>query len=143
MNTAMQIAQLSYDNRLPPEDDGFLETEEGQEWLTASVDDLLNRRDIKAPNAIGKEKMLVSVGQLNEAVDDHMSSRIDPGRCVAQILIALIRRGADSSLYGLAVRAVGGEKVVTELARSLLADRANEYRDAKRESDRIERECGF
>jgi hypothetical protein len=141
MNAA---AQLAYDNRLPePEDEGFLDTEAGQQWLKDSATDLIQRRDVTAPNALGRDQVLISKHRLEMALGEHMQCRLDPTNCVEQILIAVIRKGPDSSLYGLAVRAVGGPNVVADIAERLIAPKADEYLAAKLASDRVERECGF
>lgn len=141
MNAA---AQLAYDNRLPePDDEGFLGTEAGQQWLKDSAADLIQRRDVTAPNALGRARVLVSKHRLEMALGEHMQCRLDPTNCVEQILIAVIRKGPDSSLYGLAVRAVGGPNVVADIAECLVAPKADAYLAAKLESDRVEQECGF
>lgn len=67
--------------KLIPEDD-FLDTEAGQEWLDESVDDLLSRRDIEAPNPVGRNKVLVNADQLPEALADHMAAQPDSDHCV-------------------------------------------------------------
>jgi hypothetical protein len=137
-------AQLAYDNRLPgPDDEGFLGTEAGQRWLKDSTADLIGRRDVTAPTPVGRARVLVSKHRLEMALGEHMQCRLDPTNCVEQILIAVIRKGPDSSLYGLAVRAVGGANVVADIAERLIAPKADEYLAAKIESDRVERECGF
>jgi hypothetical protein len=129
--------------KLIPEDD-FLDTEAGQEWLTESVDDLLCRRHVEAPNPVGRSTVLVKADHLPEALADHMAANPDPDRYIEKILIELVRRGDGGTLHGWAVAAVGGDPlIVRTLAGDLVAARANEYRDAKRESDRVEQECGF
>ncbi|MBV4477623.1 hypothetical protein [Pseudomonas botevensis] len=129
--------------KLIPEDN-FLETEAGQEWLTESVDDLLCRRHVEAPNPVGRSKVLVSADHLLEALADHMAATPDPNHCIEKILIELVRRGDGGFLHAWAVEAVGGDPlVVRAMANDLVAVHANEYRDAKRESDRVEQECGF
>lgn len=129
--------------KLIPEDD-FLDTEAGQEWLDESVDDLLSRRDIEAPNPVGRNKVLVNADQLPEALADHMAAQPDSDHCVEKILIELVGREDDSLLHRWAVRAVGGDPLtIRAMAVELIAVHANEYRDAKRESDKVEQECGF
>ncbi|WP_085638275.1 MULTISPECIES: hypothetical protein [unclassified Pseudomonas] len=129
--------------KLIPEDD-FLETQAGQEWLSASVDDLLSRNHVEAPNPVGRNLVLVNADHLPEALADHMAANPDPDRCIEKILIELIRRGGDGMLHAWAVEAVGGDPLlVRALAGDLVARHANRYRDAKRESDRVEQECGF
>lgn len=130
--------------RKPIPEDDFLETEAGQEWLTESVDDLLYRRHVEAPNPVGRSKVLVNADHLPEALADHMAANPDPDRYIEKILIELICRGDGGVLQKWAVEAVGGDPlVVRRLASDLVAVHANEYRDAKRESNRIEWECGF
>lgn len=129
--------------KLIPEND-FLDTEAGQEWLTESVDDLLCRRHIEAPNPVGRSKVLVNADHLPEALTDYMAASPDPDRHIEKILIELIRRGEGGVLHAWAVEAVGGDpQIIRSLAIDLVAEHANEYRDAKRESDRVEQECGF
>ncbi|WP_395602403.1 hypothetical protein AB4P97_08245 [Pseudomonas sp. A1230] len=129
--------------KLIPEDD-FLDTKAGQEWLTESVDDLLCRRHIEAPNPVGRSKVLVNADHLPEALTDYMAASPDPDRYIEKILIELIRRGEGGILHAWAVEAVGGDpQIIRSLAIDLVAEHANEYRDAKRESDRVEQECGF
>ncbi|PNA03557.1 MULTISPECIES: hypothetical protein [unclassified Pseudomonas] len=129
--------------KLIPEDD-FLDTDAGQEWLAESVDDLLCRRHIEAPNPVGRSKVLVNANHLPEALADHMAATPDPDRCIEKILIELVRRGDGGILHTWAVEAVGGDaQIIRSLAGDLVAVHANEYRDAKRESDRVEQECGF
>jgi hypothetical protein len=55
----------------------------------------------------------------------------------------LSKRDDGSDLHRLAIRAIGRFQAVPELARCLIAEHANEYRDAKIESDQIIEECGF
>jgi len=125
-------------------EDDFLDTKAGQDWLTESVDDLLCRRHIEAPNPVGRSKVLVNADHLPEALADHMATNPDPDRYIEKILIELVRRGDGGILHAWAVEAVGGDpQVVRTLAGELVAVHANEYRDAKRESDRVEQECGF
>lgn len=123
----------------------FLDTQAGQAWLAESISDLISREDIKAPNALGKEKTLVSFNQLTESLADHMAMVPDHDYCVEQILIALNSPRCLSleMLRRLAACAVGGAEVIPDIARELLAEKANEYRDAAIEADRVERECGF
>jgi hypothetical protein len=129
--------------KLIPEDD-FLDTEAGQEWLAESVDDLLCRRHIEAPNPVGRSKVLVNADHLPEALTDYMAASPDPNRYIEKILIELIRRDEGGVLHAWAVEAVGGDpQIIRSLAGDLVAVHGNEYRDAKRESDRVERECGF
>jgi hypothetical protein len=129
--------------KLIPEDD-FLDTEAGQKWLAESVDDLLCRRHIEAPNPVGRSKVLVNADHLPEALADHMAATPDPDRNIEKILIELVRRGDGGILHAWAIEAVGGDPlIVRTLAGDLVAVHANEYRDAKRESDRVEQECGF
>ncbi|WP_438301649.1 hypothetical protein [Pseudomonas sp. NMS19W] len=129
--------------KLIPKDD-FLDTEAGQEWLAESVDDLLRRRHIEAPNPVGRSKVLVNADHLPEALADHMAANPDPDRYIEKILIELVRCGDGGILHAWAVEAVGGDPlIVRALAGDLVAVHANEYRDAKRESDRVEQECGF
>jgi len=129
--------------KLIPEDD-FLDTEAGQEWLAESVDDLLCRRHIEAPNPVGRSKVLVNADHLPEALAEHMAATPDPDRNIEKILIELVRRGDGGILHAWAVEAVGGDaQIIRTLAGDLVAVHANEYRDAKRESDRVEQECGF
>ncbi len=129
--------------KLIPEDD-FLDTEAGQDWLTESVDDLLCRRHVEAPNPVGRSKVLVNADHLPEALADHMAATPDPDRYIEKILIELVRRGDGGILHNWAVEAVGGDaQIIRSLAGDLVAVHANEYRDAKRESDRVEQECGF
>ncbi|MBK5343859.1 hypothetical protein JFU48_21020 [Pseudomonas sp. TH49] len=130
--------------RKPIPEDDFLDTEAGQEWLNESVDDLLYRRNVEAPNPVGRSKVLVNADHLPEALADHMAATPDPDRYIEKILIELICRGDGGVLQKWAVEAVGGDpQIVRSLASDLVAVHANEYRDAKRESDRVERECGF
>jgi hypothetical protein len=130
--------------RKPIPEDDFLETQAGQDWLAEAVEDLLSRRDIEAPNPVGRNKVLVNSDHLPEVLADHMSAQPDPDHCIEKILIELVSRDDDSLLHRWAVRAVGGDPlVVRSMAIGLIAVHANEYRDAKRESDRVERECGF
>lgn len=141
MNAA---AQLAYDNRLPePDDECFLATEAGQQWLKDSAADLIGRRDVTAPTPVGRARVLVSKHRLEMALGEHMQCRLDPANCVEQILIAVIRNGPDSSLYGLAVRAVGGAHIVADIAERLIAPKADEYLAAKIENELFERECTF
>jgi hypothetical protein len=136
-------AQLNYDHALPLQADDYLETTDGQQWLTEAIDDLMHRRNITAPNAVGKDRLLVSYNRLTDILFDHLASRVDPAHCIEQILIELMRRGETENLHHLAVRAIGGETVISDLATVLLSRCANNYRDARRESDRIEAQCGF
>ncbi|UQS92486.1 hypothetical protein M5C90_15635 [Pseudomonas chlororaphis subsp. piscium] len=130
--------------RKPMPEDNFLDTRAGQEWLAESVDDLLCRRHVEAPNPVGRSKILVNADQLPEALTDHMAANPDPDRYIEKILLELVRRGDGGILHEWAVEAVGGDPlIVRALAGDLVAVHANEYRDAKRESDRVERECGF
>lgn len=130
--------------RKPIPEDDFLDTEAGQEWLAESVDDLLCRRNVEAPNPVGRNKVLVNADHLPEALADHMAANPDPDRCIEKILIELVRRGDGGILHIWAVEAVGGDpQIVRALAGGLVAAHANDYRDAKRESDRVEQECGF
>lgn len=130
--------------RKPISEDDFLDTEAGQEWLTDAVDDLLYRRDVEAPNPVGRNKVLVNADYLPEVLADHMAANPDPDRYIEKILIELIRRKDGGILHTWAIEAVGGDaQIVRSLAGDLVARQANEYRDAKRESDRVERECGF
>jgi hypothetical protein len=141
MNAA---AQLAYDNRLPePDNEGFLGTEAGQQWLKDSAADLIGRRDVTAPTAVGRARVLVSKHRLEMALGEHMQCRLDPTNCVEQILIAVIAVGLGHPLFMLAARAVGGANVVADIAERLVAPKADEYLAAKIESDRVERECGF
>ncbi len=128
---------------IPQDEESFLESQAGQEWLAEAADDLLHRRNVEAPNAVGKPKVLVSFNRLTEALAEHNATQLDAGRCVEQILIAIIADGPGTSLYHLAVRAIGGPAVVGDLARDLAAPHADTYRDAAREAARIEQECGF
>ena len=123
----------------------FLDTQAGQDWLAESVDDLLGGQDTKAPNALGKEKVLVSFIQLNEALADHMAMQRDHDYCIEQILIALSGPKYPNLelLRRLGTSAVGGTEVVNDIATELIAHKANEYRDAAIEVDLVERECGF
>ncbi|MGF6127221.1 hypothetical protein QF019_002430 [Pseudomonas frederiksbergensis] len=130
--------------RKPVPEEDFLETQAGQEWLDESVEDLLSRRDIEAPNATGRNKVLVNADHLPEALADHMAAQPDLDHCIEKILIELVGREDDSLLHRLAVSAVGGDPlIIRSMAVDLIAVHANEYRDAKRESDRLEQECGF
>jgi len=130
--------------RKPIPEDDFLETQAGQDWLSESVDDLLSRRDVEAPNPVGRNQVLVSADHLPEALADHMAAHADPDHCIEKILIELVRREDDSLLHRWAVRAVGGDPLtVRSMAVGLITVHANEYRDAKCESDRVELECGF
>ncbi|MEB0226289.1 hypothetical protein [Pseudomonas sp. 10S4] len=130
--------------RKPIPEDDFLETQAGQDWLAESVNDLLSRRDVEAPNPVGRSVVLVNADQLPEALADHMAAQRDPDHCIEKILIELVKRADDSLLHRWAVRAVGGDPLtVRSMAVGLIAEHANEYRDAKRESDRLEQECGF
>lgn len=130
--------------RKPISEDVFLDTEAGQEWLAESVDDLMCRRHIEAPNPVGRSKVLVNADHLPEALTDYMPASPDPDRYIEKILIELIRRGEGGVLHAWAVEAVGGDpQIIRSLAIDLVAEHANEYRDAKRESDRVESECGF
>lgn len=141
MNAA---AQLAYDNRLPePDDEGFLDTEAGQQWLKDSAADLVQRRDVTAPTPAGRAKILICKQRLEIALGEHMQCRVDPTNCVEQILIAVIGCGPASSLYSLAVRAVGGPNVVSDIAERLIAPKADEYLAAKIENELFERECTF
>lgn len=134
---------MSAPRKLIPEDD-FLETEAGQEWLAESVDDLLHRRHVEAPNPVGRNKVLVNADHLPEALTDYMAANPDPDRYIEKILIELIRRGDEGILHAWAVDAVGGDPLIVRmLAGDLVAVNANEYRDAKCEGDRVEQECGF
>ncbi|WP_426160180.1 hypothetical protein [Pseudomonas sp. TSRC2-2] len=129
--------------KLIPEDD-FLDTKAGQEWLTESVEDLLSRQHVEAPNPVGRNKVLVNADHLPEALADYMAANPDPDRYIERILIELIRRQDGGVLHTWAVEAVGGDlQIVRSLAADLVAVHANEYRDAKRESDLVEQECGF
>jgi hypothetical protein len=130
--------------RKPIPEEDFLETQAGQEWLDESVEDLLSRRDIEAPNATGRNKVLVNADHLPEALADHMAAQPDRDHCIEKILIELVGREDDSLLHRWAVSAVGGDPLtIRSMAVDLIAVHANEYRDAKRESDRVEQECGF
>jgi hypothetical protein len=130
--------------RKPIPEDDFLETTAGQDWLAESVEELISRRDIEAPNAMGRNKVLVNADHLPEALADHMAAQPDPDRYIEKILIELVCREDDSLLHRWAVRAIGGDPLtIRAIAVDLIAVHANEYRDAKRESDRLERECGF
>lgn len=130
--------------RKPIPEDGFLDTEAGQEWLTESVDDLLSRHHVEAPNPVGRSKVLVNADHLPEALANHMAATPDPDRYIEKILIELIRREGGGILYTWAIEAVGGDpQIIRSLAGNLVAEHAKEYRDAKRESDHVERECGF
>ncbi|WP_416425624.1 hypothetical protein RAM80_07675 [Pseudomonas sp. App30] len=128
---------------IPQEEESFLESQAGQEWLAEAADDLLHRRNVEAPNAVGKPKVLVSFNRLTEALAEHNATQLDAGRCVEQILIAIFAVGPGHPLFMLAARAVGGESVVPDLAYNLAAPHADTYRDAAREVARIEQECGF
>ncbi|WP_085599718.1 MULTISPECIES: hypothetical protein [unclassified Pseudomonas] len=130
--------------RKPIPEDYFLDTEAGQEWLAESVDDLLSRHHIEAPNPVGRSKILVNADHLPEALADYMAAKPDPDRYIEKILIELIRREDGGILHTWAIEAVGGDpQIVRSIASDLVAVHANEYRDAKRESDRVEQECGF
>lgn len=130
--------------RKPILEDDFLDTEAGQEWLTKSVNGLLSRDHVEAPNPVGRNKVLVHADHLPEALADHMAANPDRGRCIEKILIELIRREDGGILRTWAIEAVGGDPLTVRiLAGDLVAVHANEYRDAKRESDRVEQECGF
>jgi len=130
--------------RKPIPEDDFLDTEAGQEWLAESVDDLLCRRHVEAPNPVGRSRVLVSADHLPGALADHMAANPDPDRYIERILIELVRRGDGGILHTWAVEAVGGDaQIIRSLAGDLVVVHANEYRDAKRESDRVEQECGF
>lgn len=129
--------------KLIPEDD-FLDTKAGQEWLTESVEDLLSRQHVEAPNPVGRNKVLVNADHLPEALADYMAANPAPDRYIEKILIELIRRQDGGVLHTWAVEAVGGDlQIVRSLAADLVAVHANEYRDTKRESDLVEQECGF
>ncbi|MGE8098083.1 hypothetical protein ACQKP6_08985 [Pseudomonas fluorescens] len=130
--------------RKPIPEEDFLETQAGQDWLAESVDDLLSRRDVEAPTPVGRDVVLVNADHLPEALADHMAAQPNPDHCIEKILIELVRREDDSLLYRWAIRAVGGDPLtVRSMAVELIAAHANEYRDAKRESDCMEQECGF
>ncbi|MFJ2362507.1 hypothetical protein ACIPIN_02105 [Pseudomonas sp. NPDC087697] len=130
--------------RKPIPEDDFLETQAGQDWLAESVDDLLSQRNVEAPTPVGRNVVLVNADHLPEVLADHMAAQSDPDRCIEKILIELVGREDDSLLHRWAVRAVGGDPLtVRSMAVGLIAVHANEYRDAKRESDRLEQECGF
>lgn len=130
--------------RKPIPEDDFLETPAGQDWLAESVDDLMSRRNVEAPNAVGRNKVLVNADHLPEALADHMAAQPDLDHCIEKILIELVGREDDSLLHRWAVRAVGGDPLtIRAMAVDLIAVHANEFRDAKCESDRVEQECGF
>lgn len=141
MNAA---AQLAYDNRLPePDDESFLGTEAGQQWLKDSAADLIGRRDVTAPTPVGRARVLVSKHRLEIALGEHMQCRLDPANCVEQILIAVIAVGPGHPQFMLAARAVGGLNVVSDIAERLIAPKADEYLAAKIENELFERECTF
>jgi hypothetical protein len=148
MNAALQIAQQNYDRALPPEDDGFLETAEGQDWVERSTAKLMIGKPVTKPNPFGRDQILVLDQHLVESVANHLSANSDDGYAVERILIEIMRRAhKDDALYRLASEALGvadGEcRVVQDLALELLSPVAEEYAEAVRADDKAQSECGF
>lgn len=148
MNAALQIAQQNYDRALPPEDDGFLETAEGQEWVERSTAKLMAGRNVIKPNPWGHDGVLIDEFKLVEKVAEHLAELPNDHFAVERILMELMRRAhKDDALYRLASEALGVEegecRVVQDLALELLSPVAEEYAEAVRADDKAQSECGF
>jgi hypothetical protein len=148
MNAALQIAQQNYDRALPLEDDGFLETAEGQDWVERSTVKLMAGRNVIKPNPWGRDGVLIDEFKLVEKVAEHLAELPNDHFAVERILIELMRRAhKDDELYRLASEALGvdeGEcRVVQDLALELLSPVAEEYAEAVRADDKAQSECGF
>lgn len=145
---ALRKLQQRWDDMLPEEDDAFLETGEGREWLDKSTAKLMSRRNVMKPNPWGREEVLIDEFKLVEKIAEHLAELPGDHFAVERILIEIMRRAhKDDALYQLASEALGVEegecRVVQDLALELLSPVAEEYAEALRADDKAQSECGF
>jgi len=149
MNAALKICQARYDAQLPPEDDeASIDEQDLAEWKLTAVEALMDQGSAFAPNPWGRDRELVRHDDLVRSLVTHMEAQLDQECGVEKILIEIVRRGhTDDRLYKWAIAALGPHQgegtVIHKLAAALVESKADEYIEAKRESEDAERRCGF
>lgn len=122
MNTAMQIAQLSYDNRLPPEPVDSSAAE--REWIYNGVEQLLLGADVKWKRRFERPKS-VTADDFRDRVQCHLVDRQIAGEdqrdSFADVVLAAARGVADKTS---AIYLLGAEKMLEKLATELLTPHA-------------------
>lgn len=148
--SALRKCQEHYDNMLPPEDEDEAPIDEADlaEWKSAAIEDLMDQGSAFAPNPWGRDRELVKHDDLVRSLVTHMEAQLDQECGIEKILIEIVRRrDTDDHLYRWAVSALGPHQgegtVIHRLASDLVESKADEYIEAKRESDDAERRCGF
>jgi hypothetical protein len=117
----MQIAQLSYDNRLPPEpvDNGA-----AAEWIANGVEQLLLGADVKWKRRFERPKS-VTADDFRDRVQCHLVDRQIAGEdqrdSFADVVLAAHRGVADKTS---AIYLLGAEKMLEALAVELLKPHA-------------------
>lgn len=147
--SALRKCQEHYDSMLPPEDEDLpIDEQDLAEWKSAAIEDLMDQGSAFAPNPWGRDRELVKHDDLVRSVVTHMEAQLDQECGIEKILIEIVRRGhTDDRLYKWAIAALGPHEgegtVIHDLAAELVESKADEYIEAKRESDDAERRIGF